>query len=112
MKTKLIFMILLGAVPLSAFAGGWTVQNSKIETVRYETNFLLIKVSGGIYTLHDGCDTPNEVVLEDETVRGDRQLSLILSAMMAGKDVSFYTANCTNKWNRDYPKIWSVKIHN
>jgi hypothetical protein len=88
------------------------VQSSKIESVQYETSFLVIKVGGGTYTSYDGCNTPNEVVLEDETIRGDRQLSLILSAMMAGKDISLYTSNCTNKWNREYPKIWSVKVHN
>ena len=108
MYKVLIAVFLL--VSAQAYGGGWTVTDAKIESMKYESNILVVHITGGIFKLHDGCETQNYVILEDETVRGDRQLSMLLAAQMAGKEVSIYTSGCATKWNLDYPKVWAVKV--
>lgn len=86
------------------------MQNAKITGLQYEAQFLIITVEGGTFTLYDTCDKSGEVMLLDETIRGDRQMSIMLAAYMAGKSVSFYTTGCVEAWDKKYPKIWAIKV--
>ena len=108
MRNKYLLLILLLFFPLVAYCGGWTALDTKIEGIHYESSFMIVRVSGGQYSLFDEYDVNGEVVLEDETKKGDRQLSIILAAFMAGKEISFYTDGCKTAWGKKYPKIWAL----
>ena len=109
MKIRMLVIVSMLFPPLCS-AGGWFTKNAEVESIQTESDFVLVKLVGSDLTLSDGCDTPTDVILKDETKTGDRQLSMLLAAQASGKRVAIYTIGCIDKWDKKYPKIWSVKI--
>ena len=112
MKFKWLVSVAALAISSNVFAGGWYTTDGVVEQINVESGLVSIRLSAADIKYHDGCDETNEVVIQDDTKNGDRQVSILLAAHMSGKKVNIYTSGCVFNWGKKYPKVFAVRVKN
>lgn len=104
-----IFIFLL-TNSFGAMAAGWVSRNATIEWINVESDFVRIKFEAADAADPDECGILNEIILFDETIKGERQYSALIAAHMAGKPLRLYVSGCIDRSNKSYPRLWAVYL--
>ncbi len=112
---KFLLLLLLFTVALSnaLLANGWLTSDGSATITR-------LQAEGGLFVVDfaaqdksnpDNCAQSNVAIVDDQTVNGDRLVSLLMAAHMAEKNIKLYATGCVSAWGSTYPKIHAVLVY-